>query len=105
MRTLVICACCILSALEASAQTETPAPAFEAADVHASPQGTRESGLYLHGSRVEFHGATMLHLIMAAYGVSQQKVFGGPNWLDTDRFDIVAKASGPVKLSTFAPML
>jgi uncharacterized protein (TIGR03435 family) len=31
-------------------------------------------------------------LIASAYGLESEKVQGGPNWLDTDRFDIAAKA-------------
>jgi uncharacterized protein (TIGR03435 family) len=89
----------------ASAQSATPATAFDAADVHASPRGVKEGGLYLHANRLELHGVTMLHLITTAYGVAEDKVFGGPNWLDTDRFEIVAKAQTPVNVQTFQPML
>jgi uncharacterized protein (TIGR03435 family) len=46
----------------------------------------------LHGSRYEFKNATMVDLITAAYGVDEDKVLGGPTWLEMDRFDIVAKA-------------
>src|ERR1700727_1207780 len=80
-----------------------PAPfatRFDAADVHASPRGIKEGGLYLHANRLELHGVTMLHLIMTAYEVPEDKVFGGPNWLDTDRFDIVAQAHTPVNAQT-----
>jgi uncharacterized protein (TIGR03435 family) len=87
------------------AQSETLAPAFDAADVHASPRGVKESGLYLHANRLELHGVTMLHLITTAYGVTEDKVFGGPNWLDTSRFEIVARAAGPVNAKNFQPML
>jgi uncharacterized protein (TIGR03435 family) len=79
-------------------QSETAPAAFDVADVHASPQGTKkEGGLYLHGSRMELHGVTMLSLIAGAYGFDDDKIFGGPNWLDTDRFEVVAKASGPLR--------
>jgi len=47
----------------------------------------------------------MLHLITAAWGIPEEKVFGGPNWLDTDRFDIVAKSENPVTIKNFQPML
>lgn len=35
----------------------------------------------------------MLRLIVLAYGVEDDRVVGGPNWLDTDRFDIIAKSA------------
>src|ERR1700689_166697 len=92
-------------ALSGAAFAQSVAPAFDVADVHASPRGVREGGLYLHANRLEMHGVTMLHLITTAYGVAEDKIFGGPNWLDTDRFDIIARAETPVNAKTFPPML
>jgi len=89
----------------AFAQSETPAAAFSVADVHASPRGIREGGLYLHANRLEMHGVTMLRLITTAYGVAEDKLFGGPNWLDTDRFEVIAKSETPVNAQNFQPML
>ncbi len=83
----------------------TPAPAIVAADVRPSNHGVRESELYLHRNRLELHGVTMLHLITAAYEVPEDKVFGGPNWLDTDRFEVVAQTEGPLTAQTWRPML
>jgi uncharacterized protein (TIGR03435 family) len=88
----------------ALAQTVESPVSFDAADVHVSPAGTKESGLYLHAGRVELHGITMLHLITMAYDVANDKVFAGPNWLDSDRFEIVAKGSG-VTHESYKPML
>ena len=34
----------------------------------------------------------MVDLISVAYGMESDKVVGGPNWLDWDRFDVFAKA-------------
>jgi len=89
----------------ALAQSDAPAPSFEAADVHASPHGVREGGLYVHANRLELHGITMLHLITTAYDVKEDKVFGGPNWLDTDRFEVIAKSARAINAQTFRPML
>ena len=44
------------------------------------------------GGRAEIRGATLLDLISDAYSVDSKMVVGGPNWLNTDRFDIIAKA-------------
>jgi uncharacterized protein (TIGR03435 family) len=65
-------------------------PAFEAADVHVSPTGATESGGFLPGGRVEFRATTLLHLVAVAYSVPADRVSGGPSWIDTDRFDVVA---------------
>ena len=79
----------VLLSCAAFAQT----PKFEAADVHVSKPGTRPDGGLL-GGRFELHGFTMLNLITSAYGINAEMVFGGPAWLDTERFDVIAKA-GP----------
>ena len=34
----------------------------------------------------------MVDLIRTAYGVDADKVLGGPSWLESDRFDVIAKA-------------
>ena len=54
MRLLAVLACLALS-LPASAQSEAPAAVFDVADVHLSPPGARESGLYLHANRLELN--------------------------------------------------
>jgi uncharacterized protein (TIGR03435 family) len=69
-------------------------PKFEIADVHISPTpfwfaqnaGARlRDGLYIN------RDATVLQLIQAAYGVPEDGIGGGPNWLKSDIFDVVAK--------------
>ena len=97
---------CLFGLLPAAfAQSEAPAPIFAVADIHRSPAGVRDGGLYLHANRLEMHGVSMLHLITAAWGIPAEKVFGGPNWLDTDRFEIVARSENPVTTQNFRPML
>lgn len=72
---------------------DTP-PAFDLADVHVSPHVTNPymRGGVLRGGRFDVHTASMVDLISYAYGVDSVKVQGGPSWLDTDRFEIIAKA-------------
>jgi uncharacterized protein (TIGR03435 family) len=49
--------------------------------------------------------ATMSDLIAAAWGVEHSYVFGGPNWLDMDRFDIIARAPADTSPLTLKLML
>jgi uncharacterized protein (TIGR03435 family) len=88
----------LLTALSGLAYGQTPEkpPSFEAADVHSSPKNPNPNvqslGGFARGGRYQFKNATMLDLISNAYGIDAEKVTGGPFWLETDRFDILAKA-------------
>ena len=68
--------------------------AFEIVDVRVSPHRAFPfaEGPVQRGDRYIVKQATMVDLIAAAYGVDAANVQGGPSWLETDRFDIVAKA-------------
>jgi uncharacterized protein (TIGR03435 family) len=46
----------------------------------------------LQGDRFIIRQASMVDLIAKAYGVENANVLRGPAWLDSDRFDIIAKA-------------
>jgi uncharacterized protein (TIGR03435 family) len=72
----------------------TSAPAFEAADVHVSAKVRVPSMAAggLRGTRYLVRQATMVDLINLAYDVDNDKILGGPNWLETDRFDVSARA-------------
>ncbi len=59
----------------------------------------------MHEGRFEMHGVTMLRLITTAWGMDPDRVFGGPNWLDFDRFEVIAKTSQPLNRATLQPML
>ena len=67
---------------------------FEAADIHASSSDLSD-GRFLPNGRVELHGVTMLYLIASAYGIERSAVYGGPDWLDDDRFEVRAKRRMP----------
>lgn len=87
----VLCTALFLSA--AFAQTTDR---FEAADVRVSPHSENNFNLFMRGpqtraGRYEIRTATMLDLIAAAYGVDGDKVYGGPNWLELDRYNVTAK--------------
>src|SRR5215475_6778188 len=103
---LLTCAAGILALCGmAISQPETSVTTFDVADVHRSPAGTRQSGLYLHANRLELHGITMLQLINRAYNVAPDKIFGGPNWLDTNRYEVIAKSDAAVSMNNYPLLL
>ncbi len=62
-------------------------------------------GGVLRAGRYELRRATMLDLIKTAYGVDADTVFGGPSWLEWDRFDVIAKAAPATSAATLKLML
>jgi uncharacterized protein (TIGR03435 family) len=69
-------------------------PKFELADVHVSATAhgfAQNFGGVLRNGRYVNRDATMLDLIEAAYGVSEDTIAGGPGWMSSDLFDVVAK--------------
>jgi uncharacterized protein (TIGR03435 family) len=87
----------------------TFAQSFDIAGIHRSAPATNPdtfvSGGRLRDGRYDLRRATLLDLIKIAWGVDADKVFGGPAWLDLDRFDIAAKAPPATPPETVNRML
>jgi len=95
-----------LSGLAYGQSPETK-PVFEIADVHVSPP-VRNPFMRrptVRRGRYEIRYATMVDLIKTAYGIDAEKVMGGPNWLENDTFDVIAKVPEGTTLETARPML
>jgi uncharacterized protein (TIGR03435 family) len=56
--------------------------------IRLGPQGGPGSG---DPGRVTYTFSTIRDLMVDAYSVKRSQISGGPNWLDSERFDIVAK--------------
>jgi uncharacterized protein (TIGR03435 family) len=83
----------------------TRRPAFEVASVKPVDPAAREvlSVNILPGGRVTLTSVTLKLLIIMAYGVQDVEIFGGPDWLNRARFNIVA--TGDPKPDEFPLML
>jgi uncharacterized protein (TIGR03435 family) len=57
------------------------------------------------GGRIDVPGYTLKDLIVFTFGVTDNMIFSGPKWLDTDRFDIVAKAQTDAPIQTLRLMM
>ena len=83
-------------------------PKFEVADVHASATAhgfAQNFGGVLRAGRYVNRDATLLDLIEAAYGVSEDSIAGGPGWISSDLFDVVAKVPAGTTAATANLML
>ena len=77
------------------AQPSATPPRFEFADIHTSGK-TRNPAIAtsaVRDGRYEIKAATMLDLIRIAWNFDAERVLGGPDWLEQDRFDVIAKVS------------
>ena len=81
---LAACLCCPVRAQPAAAKLEFEVASIKPATLPGGP-GRGDPG------RVTYTFSTMLDLLVDAYSVKRNQISGGPNWLDSDRFDIVAK--------------
>jgi uncharacterized protein (TIGR03435 family) len=75
------------------AQTPAGRPEFEVASVKVNTSGDRRSFMRLDvPDSVTFTNQRLDTLIQFAYRIAGYKLSGGPGWITTERFDIVAKA-------------
>jgi uncharacterized protein (TIGR03435 family) len=88
----------LLTAASAIAQPATPPPAFEVASIKPAPpvnpelvvSGQAHLGVTIDNALADFGGQSLTNLIARAYRVKPYQI-SGPEWLSTERFDIVAK--------------
>jgi uncharacterized protein (TIGR03435 family) len=64
---------------------------FETSSIRRSDPEKPESFWNVSPGRLSVRNMSLKTLIMAFYRLKQYQVTGGPKWMDTDRFDIVAK--------------
>jgi uncharacterized protein (TIGR03435 family) len=74
------------------------APQFEVVSIKRSAHGARGPTFYNPTpARFELSSITAKSLIGYAYDVREFQVSGGPSWLDSDEYDIVAKPQGDIR--------
>src|ERR1700744_2397793 len=83
------------------------APSFEVASIKVNRSGARNSGFKRFiGGQLDAANITLKMLIAFAYDIPQERILQGPAWLDSERYDILAKpdqnTDQPVDRSTGA---
>jgi uncharacterized protein (TIGR03435 family) len=98
LRTILVAS--IIGCVVAAPAAQSPSnPAFEVASIKPNKSGGAFSTLgFPPGGRFSADNVTLRDLIRAAHGTPEPldptRLIGGPGWIDSDRFDIVAKAPG-----------
>ena len=85
----------VILSLPDLAEAQSAAPQFEVASVKPSNSGPQ--GVWNEGSheRVRMLNMTLKSIVAEAYGIKDHDVFG-PAWIESERFEIIAKISPEV---------
>jgi uncharacterized protein (TIGR03435 family) len=76
------------------AQSPPPRPTFEVASIKRSTFGTDGARFNGQVGRVTVTNNSLRNIIRNAWGLQAFQIVGGPDWINNDRWDIVAKAEG-----------
>src|SRR5436190_22664399 len=90
MKTLV-CSLLMLIALQST-------PSFEVATIKPTPPDFRARYMTMQGAHQFLaKGYTVRFLISAAYNLPPRAISGGPDWIDFERYDILAGTPGETR--------
>jgi uncharacterized protein (TIGR03435 family) len=98
LRTTITGAVLLTIALQSQPQGgENNRLTFEAASVKPRAPGTRGGIIRVMPGNQRYHceNMTLRTIMTVAYTVTDRQISGGPGWLETDGYDIEAKASRP----------
>jgi len=77
---------------QVTSRSPQPAAQFEVASIKPSRPGGAKAGIQtLPNGRFVAENVSLRGLVVFAYRLQPAQLEGGPDWLDSDRFDIVAK--------------
>jgi uncharacterized protein (TIGR03435 family) len=96
-----------LAAMGLGAQAPPPSLTFEVASLKPSQPGVRGGGIRPApgGERYVATNVPLRILILVAYRVKTDQLVGGPGWMDTEPFDMNAKAERPSNVEELHVML
>ena len=86
----------LIGVLSTNAQTTAGTAKYDVASIRPNTTGANDSTFGPGpGGGIRAVNQTLLKLVTNAYNVRDFQVEGGPSWMKTDRFDIVAKEDHP----------
>jgi uncharacterized protein (TIGR03435 family) len=88
----------VVGAAVGAVGAQQPKPAFEVASVKITSPGLVAISPYGQG-RFSIRHASLTLLINIAYGLSPERISGGPGWRDSEYYDVTAKAEDGVALT------
>ena len=76
------------------AQTTASRPTFEVASIKRNTSASDGARVSAQTGRLTVTNNPLRNIIRNAWGLQAFQIVGGPDWINTDRWDIVAKADG-----------
>lgn len=71
-----------------------PDPSFEVATIKPSKPDAQGKGIGVRGREISTLNTSLADLMEFAYGIHPRQISGGPSWIDSERYDILAKPEG-----------
>ena len=99
MLRVTVCGAILLGVSVAQTSTDkSEPPQFEAASIHPTNanESVGPSGCLTTIGLMTCTNVTLKRCIVGAYGVGADRILGGPDWINTDRFQIIARSDKPV---------
>ena len=91
---IVLAAGSLIAAPARAQQTPGAEPVFEAASIRPNlSSDTSRSFKVEPGGTIQATNVTVRHLMWQAYGVQDFQIIGGPSWIGTERYDVIARAA------------
>jgi uncharacterized protein (TIGR03435 family) len=105
MRQVFLVLVCLFLSMRVGAMAQIR-PEFEIASIKPAAPDERATVIAMPpGGRLEIVNMTLKAMIENSYGIQPFQVSGGPGWLDSDHYDISAKAGSAVKREEVLLML
>lgn len=79
---------------------------FEVASIKPNNSGSPRSGTSMPpAGRFEGTNVTLVQLLERAFAIRESQIIGGPNWIRSDRFDVIGKTSDSTPPNRMPDML
>ena len=96
----------LIAAIGRPLAAQQATPAFEVASIRLHDSDDRQIMMVLQpGGRLVATNVSLRHVIRTAFQLQDDQIVGAPSWLDTDRFDINAKAPDDTRPEQIVSML
>jgi uncharacterized protein (TIGR03435 family) len=95
----------VITAVVGMAQTPSSSPTFEVTSVKPNRSDGLQMSIQAPGDRYTFTNAPLRLILRMAYRVQGFQILGGPEWMASDRFDVVGKAQRAVPVDEKLTML